>query len=79
MNKYYIRFNPGHIKNRSDKPWVVLEVFPDSTYQRTYLDGLDIDVPVWTETSREDLEYWNIACHGYLQIVENRGKISNQE
>ena len=74
MNKYYIRFNPAHIK-AAGKPWLVVEI-KEELVKKFFLDSVDINVSSWTEKSSEDNLFWNIACLGYLTVENNNGVIS---
>lgn len=79
MNKYYVRFNPGHIHHPSyQRPWMVIEV-TDNGFKKVLLDSLNIQVSTWTEKSSEDNNFWNIACLGMLEINNFHGVISDPD
>jgi len=71
MNKYYIRFNPSHIKDQTALPWQVVEVVDGKETRRVYAASVDIKVNTKTEKSITDRSWWNIACEGQLLQEDN--------
>ena len=64
MNKYYIRFNTKH--GESDLVWRVFE-----NGSEVLVRNIDIRVPTIGESTMEgDVVKWNIACQGYMTIVD---------
>lgn len=64
MNKYHIRFNHQH--NGSGYVWRVFENGVEHLAK-----GLKIIAPVYDEITVEDgVEKWNIACNGYLRMLD---------
>jgi hypothetical protein len=71
MNKYYIRFNPAHIKNSEALPWQIIEIVDGIETRRIYAESVDIKVNTKTEKSKSDKNWWNITCNGHLQQENN--------
>lgn len=67
MNKYLIRFNksrgqPG--RGSLEHAW---RVFENGDHEFIAMD-VQVNVPSWSETDGVD---WNIACMGFMQIVND--------
>jgi hypothetical protein len=71
MNKYHIRFNTKHAGSH-----LVWRVFENGN--EFLVKDIDIKVPLRSETTMEGSETkWNVACVGYMKIVDDVAYISD--
>ena len=71
MNRYHIRFNTKHAGSS-----LVWRVFENGA--EYLVKDIVINVPLKTETTVEGTETkWNVACSGYMKIVDDVAYISD--
>jgi hypothetical protein len=70
-NKYYIRYNTKH--GESDLVWRVFENDVEHLVK-----NFRIEVPMFGESTVEHgIQKWNVACEGYMTIIDNIAYIKN--
>ena len=64
-NKYYIRYNTKH--GESDLVWRIFENGVEHLVKNFH-----IEVPMYGESTMEHgVQKWNVACEGYMTIINN--------
>jgi hypothetical protein len=71
MNKYHIRFNTKH-----DGSSLVWRIFENGVEH--LVKDIDINVALRSETTIEGTETkWNVACNGYMKIIDDVAYIND--
>ena len=72
MNKYLIRFNRTRGQPGRGSPEYVWRIFENGVEH--LVKHLDIETTSWSEGDGQD---WNIACNGFMSIVDDKATISS--